>query len=1096
MTLSNCVIEYGGLAGGGGVNLSGSSRILRFTDSISRIGAGSGIKATGIDDKFTGFTRSRIETNAGTAVLLSANASLGNGGGMGDLNGAGNTNVPDQKFYYSSANVIRGNGVNAIQIDATNNDFTKSGVLVGQGDIPIQILGTGGNSSIVGNATAPTGATLTIGPNAIVQLAAGMDLKAGDGTLFGNIDANGYGGYSHSQGADTAISQRISFDKIAGGGNFGALFFSTTSAGSSILNFVNVSNGGTSGSGSAQVIIDAITYSFDFTNSVSNNSSSYGLQFRSTNTVNRSGTTYSGNTTGTENIIAGAVTIDTLAGGTYGSGNLGTQATVVRPIATAIDPGKGIYFIDQVGQPSSTPRMIRFLNTSGATLKIAGLSVPPNTVRNLSAGIYSGGNIDTSAAPADSPMDQVDFFKLSSLALSPNRNVLYLACTDSGVGAVFGLNVSPGTDSQTSPVTIGSGTAKTGNVNRVYLGDTTHLTDNLKGMAVNPNTGNIYIADPGKWEVVSITPGGVWSQFAGKGTKPSPVTWQAFPGSSAATNFALYDPQGVAVSSDGNTVYISDGSWSRVVRIQAGTANLVTQLGNFNAGVFDATTTPSPTGLALLGNSLYISNSGDHTVVSIDNPATVSAQTTPAGNATTINVPPVTVVGGLAGTSCSGSCGDGGVIGSAQFYLNSMYANLVSDGSGLFLADQGFNPGSFPQGGRIRYLNRSGAPATIAGTLIPAGNINTIGGSGLAFPYNGGLANAAIFENNTSGVAIDANNNVWITEANVSSGSALRFINRGNATITMLGQTVAPGAIIKVNRDGTDPVNDESTSPLNAYFYTLQGLTTTAQGVYVVDSLGKAVPSTGTSARKVSRVRFINTSAATVTVASVSVAPGEIKTIAGNSTVSATTGENILATDAKLLGVTDVAVNAAGDIYLSLSGDKKVRKITSGTGLINSLSVGSNSFTGLAFDGSGKLLIAVYDTNQVLRETAAGSGSFSSVPTGSATVTINKPRDIAVDSTGNIYVINGSATVSQIIKIPTAGAATVFAGTGTPGFGGDGELPGSANVRVDFGLSPSNMATFPGQTANMDLTVGIAINPTTGEVIFADANNYRVRRVK
>ena len=519
-------------------------------------------------------------------------------------------------------------------------------------------------------------------------------------------------------------------------------------------------------------------------------------------------------------------------------------------------------------------------------------------------------------------------------------------------------------------------------------------------------------------------------------------------------------------------------------------------MGNFNAGVFDATTTPAPTGLALLGNSLYISNSGDHTVVSVDNPATVSAQTTPAGNATTINVPPVTVVGGLAGTSCSGSCGDGGVIGSAQFYLNSMYANLVSDGSGLFLADQGFNPGSFPQGGRIRYLNRSGAPATIAGTLIPAGNINTIGGSGLAFPYNGGLANAAIFENNTSGVAIDANNNVWITEANVSSGSALRFINRGNATITMLGQTVAPGAIIKVNRDGTDPVNDESTSPLNAYFYTLQGLTTTAQGVYVVDSLGKAVPSTGTSARKVSRVRFINTSAATVTVASVSVAPGEIKTIAGNSTVSATTGENILATDAKLLGVTDVAVNAAGDIYLSLSGDKKVRKITSGTGLINSLSVGSNSFTGLAFDGSGKLLIAVYDTNQVLRETAAGSGSFSSVPTGSATVTINKPRDIAVDSTGNIYVINGSATVSQIIKIPTAGAATVFAGTGTPGFGGDGELPGSANVRVDFGLSPSNMATFPGQTANMDLTVGIAINPTTGEVIFADANNYRVRRVK
>jgi sugar lactone lactonase YvrE len=1091
VAFKNCVVEFGGSTAQ--INISGSGRTLRFTDSISRRSAGAGLRATGTDDRFTGFTRSRVENNAGVGVLLSANAALGigtTGAGMGDLDASNaNTRVPDQGYYYSAANVVRNNGTNAIQIDAAANDFTRSGVLVGQGDIPLQIRGTSGNPSTVGNAGPSPGAELSINPNALIQLDAGMDFKAGDDTLFGNIAANGYAGYSHSTGGDTGISQRIVIDKIPGGGNFGALFFSIKSAGSSILNFVSVRNGGSSGLGSAQVIIDAITYAFSFTNSESNGSSTYGLQYRSGTTVSRTGTTYSGNPSGNENVVGGDPVITTIAGGVFGDGNQANQAPLVKPVAFAVDPGRGVYIADQEVLGAFN---IRFANTTNAPVKVAGITVPANSIKKLT----SGRPIDVSIiVPNDTPMDGIDLLQITGMALSADKNVLFFTNIDTSIRMVCWINVSPGADTGSNPIKLDPGDAasvKTGNVGTLYNTSTdSNLSDDLRGIAVNPVSKRVYVADAKNGKVQGITATGTLSTFAGNGTagRPRPFAWQAFPfpgsGASAdATSVLIYTPQAIAVSDDGNTVYISDADFARVMRVQAGTIRLVTQLGTFAAGVFDNNTNPMPSGVALRGGKLYISNIGVHSIVSVDNPDTVTAQATPGTGETTIPVPPVSAVSGTPGTNCeftSTACGDGGAIGSMGFDFRKLPSNLNSDSNGLFVADQLFNAR-----GRIRYLNLSGGAVAIGAVNLTTGTGNTVIGSGLPEPYNGGLATSALL-NSPASVALDSNGNAFIADSDVEDDSALRFINRGTTSVTILGQTVAPGNIIRINKDAND---EESTNPNNAFFYVLQGLKWTSEGLYIVDSNGKSVPAA--QGLSTSKLRFLNLSASPVTFyGTITVQPGEIKTIAGGSTDPSGIGDGGIATSAKLLGTTDVEVDpTTKDIYLSESyaNNKRVRKILRSTGIISSILTG-NQYTGLAFDTAGRLLISVYDTNQVLRETGVGTGSFTPV---TSSIAINKPRDIAVDSSNNLYVMNGGT--AQIIKLPLGGgAATNFAGTASmAGFAGDSGAPTSAKINIDANPIDIDTSTTIG---NFIQTVGIAVGPS-GEVVFVDNKNTRIRQVR
>src|SRR5205085_12267669 len=157
-----------------------------------------------------------------------------------------------------------------------------------------------------------------------------------------------------------------------------------------------------------------------------------------------------------------------------------------------------------------------------------------------------------------------------------------------------------------------------------------------------------------------------------------------------------------------------------------------------------------------------------------------------------------------------------------------------------------------------------------------------------------------------NGVAVDANNNLWITD----SPGRLRFVNRGSSALTLFpntqaAQVVPAGAIVTVNKDaGAGPPDNVPAS--QAAFETPQGLFVNAQGVFIADSKGGQAVGNDDDKRRTGRIRFINMTNSPVTLfpnsgSPIAVPPGFIRTIAGGSDNSAL-GNGGFALDAKFLG--------------------------------------------------------------------------------------------------------------------------------------------------------------------------------------------------
>jgi sugar lactone lactonase YvrE len=1100
LTLKNVVVEYGGAAGSAEINLTGSGRTLRFTDSIVRLSAGAGISALGAGESLVGFARNRVDNNGTSAtdvaVLVSGNASLG----LYDINSANAaTSVGDPSYYYSSANDFTGNQVNAIQIgtnaDAASNDFSKSGVLVGQAPTPIRIAGSCANPAIVGAAPPATPAELTIGPSALIQLAADLNFQAGDypSNRIGCIAANGYAGaYIGSKPGSAAVNKLISFDKVPSGGNFGAIFFTRNAMANCILNYVSVQNGGAASAcslGNGEVIAEVI--GLKVTNSVITGSATGGLLSVVGAKVDSRGSTLSGNT---------VPIIDTIAGGVIGDGNLATQATIVLPVAIAVDPlGRGIYVGDFGGAFSN---LIRFVNTSRNTVTIGGQKIPAGAIRTV-IGTPNGDAADNVAGTT------ADVGSLSGLAVSKDGDFVYWI--DQGASLIRVYNASSSTKA------IAGGNLAAGNVTTIISQD---LGSGVNGLAVNPVSGEVYVADAtaGVSKVYKFpTTGGALTTVAGNGavTKSD----DAFsPG--PATGSPLLQPRAITFDPQGN-LYIADTGHARVIKVDAGgSTSLLAQFPPKSdpAGMpYD--NNPFTTGLTFLDGKLYIANGNAQDIVRIDGP----------GNFTTI--------AGTIKTSCdytSDNCGDGGPIAQALFNLNGSVSQpplvgLASDSKGIYVADQ-----SSGSRGRVRYLNLSGMDTEVAGVTIAAGNIDTVAGLGLPTPFNGGLATSASF-NKPSGVAVDANGNLWITDTLFSK---LRFVNMGATAITIFpgtdsAQNVLPGVIVEVNNKIGDGPNDGS-SVKYAVFDTPQGLTITSQGIFIADSKnGGTVFCTNCNKPRTSVIRFINTTNQTITfypggATKVNVAPGNIAKIVGGSIDQNNIGDGPNPLGAKLIGSTDVAIHpTTGDIYIADAGNKRIRRVDRNTGAISTIWTGgtNDSVLGVSFDSAGRLLAANggfktgsgatinLGNSSILREKASGQcatnavGCFDTILSGGAGSLLKNPRDVVEGRDGALYVTNAgpsertmsgqSLSDNRILKIVvsgTTGTASIYANiTGVAGYSGDGGP--AINALLSLAADDFSISTFgtPVLNSRVNVTITIGLN---GEIIFSDANNSAIRRIR
>jgi gliding motility-associated-like protein len=191
-------------------------------------------------------------------------------------------------------------------------------------------------------------------------------------------------------------------------------------------------------------------------------------------------------------------------------------------------------------------------------------------------------------------------------------------------------------------------------------------------------------------------------------------------------------------------------------------------------------------------------------------------------------------------------------------------------------------------------------------------------------------------------------------------------------------------------------------------------------------------------------------------------------------------------TSAKFNSPQGIAVDGAGNIYVSDGNNYRIRKITP-AGVVSTVAGGLRGYkdgsaasaefeypTGLALDGSGNIYVADALNHRIRKitpdgtvSTFAGSTQGSKDGIGNA-AQFSNPRGIAVDASGNLYV--SDASNHCIRKVTQAGEVSTFAG------------------------KAQGYADGVGTNAKFYFPVGIVVD-ALGNVFVGDVNNQRVRKI-
>lgn len=209
-------------------------------------------------------------------------------------------------------------------------------------------------------------------------------------------------------------------------------------------------------------------------------------------------------------------------------------------------------------------------------------------------------------------------------------------------------------------------------------------------------------------------------------------------------------------------------------------------------------------------------------------------------------------------------------------------------------------------------------------------------------------------------------------------------------------------------------------------------------------------------------------------------ATGILTRVAGNAT-NGFSGDNGPAVNAQLYVPSGLALDFAGNLYIADTFNRRIRKVSNG--IITT--VAGNGVIGSAGNG-GPALSAELSVPSALAVDAAGnlyiddnSGVIRQVTNGGITGVPGTQGYFAgftVDTLGNLYLLDG--LIPRVIKVSN-GVATTFAGNGTYGFSGDN--------------GPATAAQLGGDAQDGG-PVGIVID-SAGNVYIADAYNSCIRKV-
>jgi uncharacterized protein (TIGR03437 family) len=352
------------------------------------------------------------------------------------------------------------------------------------------------------------------------------------------------------------------------------------------------------------------------------------------------------------------------------------------------------------------------------------------------------------------------------------------------------------------------------------------------------------------------------------------------------------------------------------------------------------------------------------------------------------------------------------------------------------------------------------------------------------------------------GIAVDASGNIYYAERSgaslrrISTDGALRqlpveglvrpmglrFDGAGNLLIADTGANVVrkvtpAGVVTTVAGSGASGFSGDDGPALAASLNGPQGMALDAAGnLYIADTFNH-------------RVRVV-------------AANGTISTFAGTG-FPGYSGDDGPATSAAMILPADVAVDAAGNVYIADLGNSRIRKVSQGVittiagnsgGLpprdgLSATAVRLSGPTGLAVDSQGAVYIAegsigsgsgldggsfrIWKVAGGRITSAAGDGlrSFSGDGGPAALAQFDAPAGLAYDSKGNLFVADSQN--NRIRKISPDGIVTTVAGNALPGFAGDGG---------------------PATSAELNRPTGVAVD-SKGNLYIADSGNNRVRMV-
>ncbi|KPA10281.1 hypothetical protein MHK_009516, partial [Candidatus Magnetomorum sp. HK-1] len=300
--------------------------------------------------------------------------------------------------------------------------------------------------------------------------------------------------------------------------------------------------------------------------------------------------------------------------------------------------------------------------------------------------------------------------------------------------------------------------------------------------------------------------------------------------------------------------------------------------------------------------------------------------------------------------------------------------------------------------------------------------INTIAGRGSPGYFGDGQdATLALFDT-TTGIAIDSNDNIYISDKNNHRIRKVDAITGIISTFAGVGTCAATG-------DGGPATAAELCQP---YGLAIDSNDNVYVGMYQHDIVRKIEASTGT-----------------------------ISTYAGNGS-SGFGSDGVAATSTSLNCPVGLAFDSSDNLYIADYDNHRIRKVDQATGIISTVAgTGSSGYSGddgqatsaqinspwnVGVDLTDSYLYIADRSNNRIRRVNLSSGVITHVATTSS------PTGIGFDSEGNIYV-SSSNDIVQKIDFNTLEITTVAGIAGNGGYSGDHGLATSAQMDCPFGIA-------------------------------------------